>query len=49
MREHNLRGLLILEQILIFDEEGVLRVMATKLPQYPTEKKIKSCPKAANC
>ncbi len=40
MRACNRRDLLILERILIFDEEGVLRVMATKLPQYPTEEKI---------
>ncbi len=49
MRKCNWRGLLILELILIFDEEGVLRMMATKLPQYPTEEKIKSCPKATKC
>ena len=40
MRSCKRRGLLILERISIFDEEGVLRVMATKLPQYPTEEKI---------
>lgn len=49
MRVYKWRGLLILERILIFDEEGVLRVMATKLPQYPTEDKIKISPKAAKC
>ena len=40
------RGLLILERISIFDEEGVLSMMPPKAAQYPTEKKIKSRPKA---
>ncbi|MDD6173576.1 MAG: hypothetical protein PUB86_04740 [Elusimicrobia bacterium] len=40
VREHNRRGLLILERILIFDEEGVLSVMPLKAAQYPTEEKI---------
>ncbi len=35
MQEYNLRGLLILEQILIFDEEGVLSVMRPQGAQYP--------------
>ena len=46
MREYSRRGLLILERILIFDEEGVLSMIPPKSAQYPTEKKIKSRPKA---
>ena len=37
---YNQRGLLILERILIFDEEGVLSMMPPKAAQYPTEEKI---------
>ena len=46
MREYSRRGLLILERILIFDEEGVLSMMPPKAAQHQTEKKIKSRPKA---
>ena len=40
MREYSRSGLLILERILIFNEEGVLSMMPPKAAQYPTEDKI---------
>ena len=47
VREHNRRGLLILERISIFDEEGVLSMMPPKARRRSTRlrKKFKAAQK----